>query len=259
LCIFTKTLTNRRPFVTIIFQTADPHDIADALDMLLLPLFCLMRGRDQAPMTVEEKLGSVIHKRRSIRRYQSAQIGPAVIERLLRAAAQAPSAHNRQPWRFVVLDDIAAKRTLATAMGQRLRVDRTADGDDPKSIEADVSRSYSRITEAPVVILVCMDIRDMDEYQDERRRQAEYLMAVQSTAMATQNLLLAAEQEGLGACVMCAPLFCPEVVAEASELPTGWKAQMLVTVGHPDNTGKHRPRRPLSDIIIWSPKNQAAS
>jgi coenzyme F420-0:L-glutamate ligase / coenzyme F420-1:gamma-L-glutamate ligase len=209
-------------------------------------------------MTVGQKLGSVIYKRRSIRRYQTAQIGPAVIERLLRAATQAPSAHNRQPWRFVVLDDIAQKETLATAMGQRLRKDRTADGDDLQAIEADVARSYSRITEAPVVIVVCMDIRDMDEYRDERRRQAEYLMAVQSTAMATQNLLLAAEQEGLGACVMCAPLFCPEVVAEASKLPQGWHAQMLVTVGQPNSAGKHRPRRPLSDIVIWSAKDQVA-
>jgi coenzyme F420-0:L-glutamate ligase / coenzyme F420-1:gamma-L-glutamate ligase len=210
------------------------------------------------PMTVGAKLSSVIHKRRSIRRYQSAQIGNAVIERLLRAATQAPSAHNRQPWRFVVLDEIAAKKTLATAMGERLRKDRAADGDDPQAIEADVARSYSRITEAPVVIVVCMDIGDMDEYSDERRRQAEYLMAVQSTAMAAQNLLLAAEQEGLGACVMCAPLFCSDVVAEASKLPQGWQAQMLVTVGQPDHAGKHRPRRPLSDIIIWSAKDQAA-
>jgi len=209
-------------------------------------------------MTVGTKLGSVVHKRRSIRRYQSAQIGPAVIERLLYAATQAPSAHNRQPWRFAVLDDGALKSTLATAMGQRLRKDRTADGDDPQAIEADVARSYRRITEAPVVILVCVDIRDMDEYPDERRRQAEYLMAVQSTAMATQNLLLAAEHEGLGACVMCAPLFCPEVVAEASKLPNSWQAQMLVTVGQPDNIGKERPRRPLSDIIMWSAKDQAA-
>lgn len=209
-------------------------------------------------MTMGQELGSVIDKRRSIRRYQSTKVGPAVIERLLRAATQAPSAHNRQPWRFVVLDDIAQKQTLATAMGQDLRKDRTADGDDPQAIEADVARSYSRITKAPVVVLVCIDIREMDEYPDEQRRQAEYLMAVQSTAMATQNLLLAAEQEGLGACVMCAPLFCPEVVAEALKLPQGWQAQMLVTVGHPDNTGKHRPRRPLGDVVIWSAKDQAA-
>ena len=58
-------------------------------------------------------------------------------------------------------------------------------------------------------------------------------MAVQSAAMAAQNLLLAAQSEGLGGCIMCAPLFCPETVAEALKLPRGWTAQMLLTIGMP--------------------------
>ena len=140
-------------------------------------------------------------------------------------------------------------------MGERLRRDRAADGDDPQAIEADVARSFARITEAPAVIVVCVDIRDMDKYPDERRRHAEYLMAVQSTAMATQNLLLAAEQEGLGACVMCAPLFCPDAVADSLDLPKDWQAQMLVTVGRPGNNGKNRPRRPLTDVVTWPVKD----
>jgi coenzyme F420-0:L-glutamate ligase/coenzyme F420-1:gamma-L-glutamate ligase len=209
-------------------------------------------------MPVTVKLGSVIHKRRSIRRYQPVQISHVVIERLLRAAAQAPSAHNRQPWRFIVLDDMPAKEKLAAAMGQRLRRDRLADADAPQAIEADVARSYSRITEAPVIIVVCIDMRGMDVYPDERRQRAEYLMAVQSAAMATQNLLLAAEQEGLGACVMCAPLFCPEVVIDALELPKDWQAQLLVTIGRPGHAGKHRPRLPLSDMVVWPGKSQPA-
>lgn len=202
-------------------------------------------------MTVEAKLGSAIGQRRSVRRYLPGPIGRAVIERLLLAATQAPSAHNRQPWRFAVLDDRAGKKTLAAAMGQRLRQDRTADGDDPQAIEADVARSYARLTEAPAVIVICVDIRDMDPYPDERRRNAEYLMAVQSTAMAAQNLLLAAEQEGLGACIMCAPMFCSEVVVGALGLPEAWQAQMLVTLGSPANSGKIRPRLPLETIVEW--------
>lgn len=202
-------------------------------------------------MTGERKLGSVIGRRRSIRRYIPCPIDRAVIERLLRAATQAPSAHNRQPWRFAVLDDAATKGTLASAMGARLRQDRSADGDDPQAIEADVARSYARLTEAPAVILVCVETRDMDEYPDQRRRNAEHLMAVQSTAMAAQNLLLAAEQEGLGACIMCAPLFCPEVVVEALGLPQTWQPQMLVTLGSPANSGKDRPRLPLDEIVTW--------
>jgi coenzyme F420-0:L-glutamate ligase/coenzyme F420-1:gamma-L-glutamate ligase len=206
-------------------------------------------------MSVDTKLGPLIGKRRSIRRYHAVPISRVVLERLLAAATQAPSAHNRQPWRFAIIDGEPMKEKLAVAMGERLRRDRTADGDDPQAIEADVARSFARLTEAPAIIVVCVDTRDMDKYPDERRRHAEYLMAVQSTAMATQNLLLAAEQEGLGACVMCAPLFCPDAVADSLDLPKGWQPQMLVTVGRPGNNGKYRPRRPLADIAIWPAKD----
>lgn len=208
-------------------------------------------------MTGETKLGSAIGRRRSVRRYMPRLIDRAIVERLLLAATQAPSAHNRQPWRFAVLDDAAAKEKLASAMGARLHQDRTADGDDPQAIEADVARSHARITEAPVVIVVSLDNSGMDQYPDERRRNAEHLMAVQSTAMAAQNLLLAAEQEGLGACIMCAPLFCPEVVVEALGLPQTWQPQMLVTLGNPAKAGKHRPRLPLEAVVAW-PRGKSA-
>ena len=47
-------------------------------------------------------------------------------------------------------------------MSRRLREDRAADGDDPQTIELDVERSYARLTEAPVVIVVCVDMHPMD-------------------------------------------------------------------------------------------------
>lgn len=137
-------------------------------------------------MTVKSKLGSMIGRRRSVRRYSAAHVEEAAIKRLLVAATQAPSAHNRQPWRFAVLDDSESKHRLATAMGQRLRKDRTADGDDPAAIEADVARSYARLTQAPLVIVASIDTHDMDRYPDKRRSDAEHLMAVQSTAMSMQ-------------------------------------------------------------------------
>jgi coenzyme F420-0:L-glutamate ligase / coenzyme F420-1:gamma-L-glutamate ligase len=202
-------------------------------------------------MISDQKLIHAMDGRRSIRRFLPALVAPAVIERLLAAATRAPSPHNRQPWRFAVLDDAASKRNLAEAMGKRLRMDRTADGDDAAAIDADVARSYSRITGAPAVIVVCIDVRDMDRYPDRRRNEAEYFMAVQSTAMAAQNLLLAAYSEGLGACVMCAPLFCPDTVADVLKLPGGWTPQMLVTLGAPAEPGKERPRLPLSEVVFW--------
>jgi coenzyme F420-0:L-glutamate ligase / coenzyme F420-1:gamma-L-glutamate ligase len=176
-----------------------------------------------------------------------------VVDRLLAAAIAAPSAHNRQPWRFAILDEAASQERLAVAMGNRLREDRRADGDDPDNIERDVARSHARITEAPLAILVCLDTGDMDAYPDERRRTAEHVMAIQSTAMAMQNILLAAHAEGLGACVMCAPLFCAGTVAAALDLPDGWEPQSLVTIGPPASGPKDRPRLPL-EKIIWRPR-----
>jgi F420 biosynthesis protein FbiB-like protein len=196
----------------------------------------------------ETALAEHIDARRSVRRYHPSAISADVVERLLAAASRAPSAHNRQPWRFAALNDIETKHALATAMAGKLRQDRSVDGDAPEIIEADIARSYQRITQAPLVIVVFVDMTEMDRYPDDARNDAEYLMAVQSTAMAAQNLLLAAQAEGLGASIMCAPLFCPDVVAKTLSLSNNWRAQMLLTIGAPVAPGRDRPRKPLDQI-----------
>ncbi len=192
-----------------------------------------------------------IHSRRSIRRYTARPVPPEVVERLLDAARWAPSAHNRQPWRLAVLTEAARKEQLARAMGDQLRVDRLADGDWPDVILRDVDRSYARLTSAPVVLLVCLSMAEMDKYPDTRRKKAEYTMAVQSTAMAVQNLLLAAHAEGLGACWMCAPLFCRDVVRAALSLPDDWEAQAVITLGYPADGGKPAQRKLLAEVTQW--------
>lgn len=72
-------------------------------------------------------------------------------------------------------------------------------------------------------------------------------MAVQSVAMAGQNLLLAAHAHGLGACWMCAPLFCPDVVRSALSLPIDWEPQGLITLGNPAQS-RSKTRRKLDDV-----------
>lgn len=201
--------------------------------------------------THAEILYRLVAERRSIRRYEASAVPPETLDRILSAACWAPSAHNRQPWRFAILTPLNWKERLARAMGDRLRRDRTADGDPVAAIEQDVARSHARITGAPVVIVVALDMSDMDHYRDGRQG-AERTMAVQSTAMATQNLLLAAHAEGLGACWMCAPLFCPEVVIEALALPAGWEPQAIVTLGQAAGPGKPATRRPVG-AITWRP------
>jgi coenzyme F420-0:L-glutamate ligase / coenzyme F420-1:gamma-L-glutamate ligase len=91
---------------------------------------------------------------------------------------------------------------------------------------------------------------DMDIYADEVRQRREYLMAVQSVAMAGQNLLLAAHDVGLGACWVCAPLFVPDVVRDVLELPADWEAQGFITLGYPAQVCE-QTRHPLEEKVIW--------
>lgn len=62
---------------------------------------------------------AIIHTRRSIRRYTQQPVPPALIDQLLEAATFAPSAHNCQPWRFVVIETAAVKAQLAARLGYR--------------------------------------------------------------------------------------------------------------------------------------------
>ena len=193
----------------------------------------------------------IIQERRSIRRFDGSAIPPETLQRVLEAATMAPSAHNRQPWRFVILTALEDKRSLANALGEELRQDRLADGDDPGQIEKDVTQSIERITKAPVVVIACLSMEAMDVYPDERRKTAEYIMAVQGVSMAAQNLLLAAHAEGLGACWLCAPLFTKDEVREELSLPDGWDPQGLIILGYPAEVGKERPRRPMEEVSRW--------
>ena len=198
-----------------------------------------------------ETIRDLMAQRRSIRRYLDRSIGSDILDSLLGAATSAPSAHNRQPWRFLVIERPKTKHRLAVAMAERLRADRLRDGDATEAIDRDVARSYARLTGAPLLVVVCMSMIDMDRYPDDSRNQSERTMAIQGTAMAAQNLLLAAYAAGLGACWMCAPLFCPDTVVGELALPADWEPQGLVTLGHPAESGKPFRRRRISEIVRY--------
>ena len=195
---------------------------------------------------------ALIKTRRAIRHYQDRPISREQIASLLSLAGWAPSAHNRQPWRVAVLTQSADKARLAQAMGERLRHDRTADGDPPDDIARDVARSFARLTGAPVVLVVCLSMAEMDTYPDERRRHCEWLMAVQSVSMAAQNLWLAAHDQGLAACWLCGPLFAPAEVSQTLHLPADWQPLGLITLGYPaPGEGRVSHRKSVDEWVIW--------
>jgi F420 biosynthesis protein FbiB-like protein len=188
--------------------------------------------------------------RRSLRRYRAEPVPSDWIDCILQAAIWAPSAHNRQPWRFVIIQEQKEKERLAREMGAALRRDLAADALPQAVIDADVGRSYQRITGAPLLIMLCTSLGDMDVYADEERNRHEYAMAQQSTAMAGQNMLLMAEKLGLGACWMCAPLFCQELVALVLDLPPDWLPQGMITMGFPAQA-RERGREPWQTRALW--------
>jgi len=199
----------------------------------------------------EDLFWGAIRGRRSLRRYAAQPVPAELVERLLEAAHWAPSAHNRQPWRFVLLHDLATRRRLADAMAANWQADLLADGVDPALVSRRAAISIERISTAPLAILPCLDLDSLDRYSDPQRQQREWQMGVQSVALACQNLLLAAHHHGLAACWMCAPIFCPELVQAILDLPALLEPQALLTIGYPpDDAPRSKERAPLATRVM---------
>lgn len=194
---------------------------------------------------------ALITSRRSVRRFTSQPVPAELLETVLAAAASAPSAHNRQPWRFAVLTTPQARARLAESMALDFRRDLEQDDLAVDEIEMRLERSRERITGAPVAVILCLDEGEMDSYPDRRRQQAELLMAVQSVALAGENLLLAAHGLGLGGVWMCAPLFAPEAVRRALELPSAWQPQGMLLLGYPAEEPAQRERKALRELVRY--------
>jgi F420 biosynthesis protein FbiB-like protein len=192
-----------------------------------------------------------IRSRRSVRQFRVDPVPSEILERILETATRAPSAHNRQPWRFVVVTSPEGKEGLAAGMGAKFRQDLAADGLPEPEIRSVITRSYDRITNAPVVIALCFDGSLGDQYPDPVREMAEQIMGVQSVALAGGTLMLAAHAEGLGSVWMCAPLFAPDSVRFSLGLPEIWNPQALILLGYPLTIPKPRPRQLLAEIVRY--------
>jgi PPOX class probable F420-dependent enzyme len=198
------------------------------------------------------KVLDTIHGRRSVRRYLEKGVPEDLVERVLEAARWAPSPHGRQPWRFAVLTRQETKERLADAMGEEWRANLKMDGQRPEVVEKRLEGSRGRLRDAPVLVLLCLYLEDLDVYPDAGRQRGESTMAVQSLGAAAQNALLAAYDLGLDAGWMCAPLFCPERVIEALGLDPKLVPHALLTLGYAEgDPPKRRPRRPLDELVVY--------
>jgi len=159
-----------------------------------------------------------IWTRRSIRAFTQEPVAEADLRTLLQAATASASGGNVQPWAFVVVRDprrLAALRALAPGVGR-----------------------------PTAVIAICLDA--------ERARRLGGPLGEDTArldiGLATQNLLLAAHDRGLGACAIGS--FHPGAVASFLELPPEVKPILLVALGHPAQQPSPRERRPLSEVAF---------
>jgi F420 biosynthesis protein FbiB-like protein len=180
-----------------------------------------------------DRFNQILKKRRSVREFQAKGVSRKIAKDLIDLARFAPSAHNAQPWRFVILENKGLQNKLAREMGAAFKKDLQKDRFSPEVIQGKIKISIDRIGGAPLAILVCLNKEDRHYFSDRRRSRLEELMAHQGIGAAIQNILLGAQAMGLGACWISAPLFCARAVRRVLDIETGLVPIALILIGYP--------------------------
>jgi len=187
-------------------------------------------------------VSAAISARRSVREFARLAVDGDTVERLVAIACTAPAPHHSRPWRFAHITTAYARERLADAMADAWRADLERARESVHTIDRLLKRSRSQVTEAPTLLLACLTLDEARSWPDKTRRLAERDMFVQSLGAALQNLLLAAADYGLAGYLKGAPLFCPDAVRQALDLPPDWQPAFLVLLGYPDQAAKAPPR-----------------
>jgi nitroreductase len=193
---------------------------------------------------------SAVKRRRSIRSYKPDKIPGEVMEKLLEAIRLAPSGGNRQPYRFIIVQDEDRKERIAAAC-------RWYPGRP---------QGQGFIAEAPVVIVACGSVNNavVRYYTDEGvtlktgwdvppevdRNQADYQSVMEiDLAIALDHLTLVAAAEGLGTCWIAA--LDEREIKELLSVPDDKRVLVVMPVGYTDLWPEPRPRKPLEKIICY--------
>ena len=173
-----------------------------------------------------------------------------IIEECIELSSWAPSAHNRQHWRYIILDKSDVRETLIANMNKKLREDLIKDGKSPEFIQNKINKTNLNFSEAPYLILSCLDETCLDKYLEIERAHSEFIMGVQSVSASATYLLLAFELKGLSACWYCAPLFVKDMIKKELNLPEAFIPMAFYTVGYPLMEQKAPARKKLEKFIF---------
>lgn len=164
---------------------------------------------------------AAILERRSVRKFKSEPVPRATIGRIIDAARWAPSAGNIQPCQFyVVYNEHKKQELVSAALNQKF------------------------ISQAPVIIIVCMQPELSESRYSERGRN---LYAIQDSAAAVQNIHLAVNGYGLGSCWVGA--FDETAVMKVLDLPSGTIPVAIIPIGYAQEESPAPARRPVEEIV----------
>ena len=180
-----------------------------------------------------------IEERRSIRKFQNKIVPREILKRLLELATKAPSGKNRQPWRFVVLQN-SKKDELVNIMENVSNQHKKQN----KSIGS-FDLSTNSINEASAVALVFNAFSNFEEDYNKYR----LLTDTQSIGAAVQTLLLAAQDFELGTLWICDIFYCDKEIC--SWLNRKDELVAAVAIGYPNQTPYPRPRKLLEEVTEW--------
>lgn len=191
-----------------------------------------------------------IFERRSIRKFTDQDVSREYIEKILLAGVHAPSAKNRQPWRFVVVTN-KEKDEMLSAIRQGINHEKNGQGLLIGSTQyiASAEHTVSIMAQAPVTILILNPLGQspIESLNAEKRF---YEMAnLQSVGAAIQNMSLEAVEIGLGSLWICDIFFAYRELCDW--LHTKDQLVAALTIGYPDEAPAARPRRALYEAVEW--------
>ena len=188
----------------------------------------------------------IIEERKSIRRYKKNAISDNDLRSILLAGMAAPSPKNRQPWKFIVLKD--AERISALADEMKNIITKTI---AQKEFRQDIQMALETveiIRSVPVLILVSYQYGTVTIHDDGIRwpMQARDIEAVELQAIgaAVQNMLLKAQELGIGSLWCADVLYAYEVLEQYSNMPI----VSAVCLGYADENPECRPRKRFEDV-----------
>ena len=193
----------------------------------------------------------LLRSRRSYKfEFSDRKVDKALIEESIELARWAPSAHNSQFWRYIIMEQGKSRENLIKKMNNKLRNDLLRDGKSEDFIRRKIEKTKTSFLGSPFLILLCLDTIELEKYSDSERERNEYLMGVQSVSASATYLILAFEIKGLASCWYCAPLFAKDIIKDELNLPNSFIPMAFFTVGYSTKDPPKTIRKDLKDIIF---------